>query len=223
MDSNLQTAAERMRRHYGPPTLPTAETAWQLALKIVFDAAPGSRAEQALGKSLEGSTLASACETARAPVATIAELLVKVPRGVQKAALVKALAAWWCRTFGDEPHPDWTGGVETYREELVRIRGLSPETADRLLLFVARLTAYPVDRASQRISVRHGWMEPQADYEEWQSFFLRGLEGSGMDPREFSLLAGRIGRDFCGPKPHCEECPLKPLLPERGPSEPEDV
>ena len=46
------------------------------------------------------------------------------------------------------------------------LNGVGPATADALLLFALRRPVYPLDRATYRILVRHGWLDPSADYDE---------------------------------------------------------
>ena len=48
------------------------------------------------------------------------------------------------------------------------------------------------------------------------------LEGRVTELQRASMLIARAGRDFCGPAPRCEQCPLRELLPPGGPYEPAD-
>jgi len=113
--------------------------------------------------------------------------------------------------------------TEPLREELVGLNGIGPSTADAILLFALRRRAYPVDRATYRVLVRHGWLDPSADYDEARAV----VEGQGPDdPTGLARLSSwmeRIGRDYCRVgAPKCEHCPLRPVLPEGGPREPGD-
>jgi endonuclease-3 related protein len=143
-------------------------------------------------------------------------VLGRVPRGRQKGPLLQAFAQWWKGRFGDELEPDWPADVEQLQQELRAIRGVSVEMADRLLLFVGRRPVFPVDRSAMRIACRHGWLDAAAEYEEWQSFFAQRNEDTDCDRRELSIWLAQIGRDFCGPQPRCEDCPLRSLLPPGG-------
>jgi endonuclease-3 related protein len=108
------------------------------------------------------------------------------------------------------------------REQLTALKGIGPATADAILLFALRRPAYPVDRATYRILIRHGWLDTSADYEETRSL----VEGQcGDDPALLARLSEwfeRIGREYCRPSvAKCERCPLRPVLGEGGPREPE--
>jgi endonuclease-3 related protein len=152
---------------------------------------------------------------------TMLELLKPIPRGPQKAGVVKALATWWQTEFGDESQPEWSAGLEHYRTALRGIRGLGPETVDRLLLFGAGLSVVPVDRATLRIAVRHGWIDLPVSDEAAQATMLSGLGPSLAELRDGVRRLQAIGVEFCGRVPDCERCPLKLLLPAGGPLSPD--
>ena len=138
--------------------------------------------------------------------------------------MLRGLAAWWEGHAADNGAPDFQGRpLEAWQAELRAIRGVSWELADRILLFFGALNVYPLDRGSMRIAARHGWMDLAAEYDEWQSFFVGGLRDAQTGPADMSFWNTRVGRDFCGARANCEGCPLKELLPERGPVPLEDV
>ena len=108
--------------------------------------------------------------------------------------------------------------TEAIREDWRALNGVGPATADALLLFGLGRPTIPVDRASYRILVRHGWLDSSSDYDEARST----LESIAPDDPEslvqLSLGFGKIGRDACKPSgPKCDRCPLRPFLPEGGP------
>jgi endonuclease III related protein len=112
--------------------------------------------------------------------------------------------------------------TESLREELAGLNGIGPATADALLILALNRPAYPIDRATYRILVRHGWLDPSAGYDEARAV----VEGPSPDDPEtlVRLSAGfeRIGREFCRVgAPKCDRCPLRPFLPEGGPLAPE--
>ena len=82
--------------------------------------------------------------------------------------------------------------------------GTSATLADRILLFVGDQFVFPLDRSAIRIVARHGWVDADASYDEWQSILLRGLEQSACPPAELSVWFSQLGRDFCGPRARCE-------------------
>lgn len=194
---------------------PEDESAWWRAVVELLwgDAVPGAE----VVRSLKLSPLANAGTCAAASATSLMAALEDVPRGPQKSSVLIRLAQWWVSEFGDEDTPEWRADLEHYRAALRSIRGIGPETADRLLLFAAGLAVFPVDRAILRITVRHGWLDWPIDDESAQSSLLSAF---GSDIHEMQRAARRLkalGAEFCGRVPQCDACPLKNALPEQGP------
>jgi endonuclease III related protein len=145
---------------------------------------------------------------------------VKIPE--KSLAPLRKLARWLVeRHHGSVDGLDDGLSTSQLREELLGLNGVGPATADALLLFAFQRPAYPVDRATYRILVRHGWLDPFADYDEARSV----VEGQAPDDsRTLTLLSGwleRLGRDHCRASvAKCDRCPLAPFLPEGGPIDP---
>jgi endonuclease III related protein len=114
------------------------------------------------------------------------------------------------------------------REELSAIKGIGPAGADALVLIGMKRPSYPVDRASFRVLVRHGWLESTATYDEARDLLVeRAVDAedeqqdhAAIALRELSYGMERLGRQFCrAAAPQCGGCPLEHLLPEGGPRE----
>jgi endonuclease III len=144
-------------------------------------------------------------------------------------ALLRRLARWFTAEFSDfadyEDESDNSShvGAEAarLRQGLAALNGIGPARADAILLSLG-LPAYPVDRGTFRVLVRHGWIDASASYEEASEVLSRQL---GQDPKEIEAVANGmtvVGRRFCkSSMPQCQACPLAPFLPERGPLEPD--
>ena len=109
------------------------------------------------------------------------------------------------------------------REELVAVNGIGPATADALLLFALGRPTYSVDRATYRVFVRHGWIDPTADYDEARDAVERLAPDDPATLAQLSAWFDRLGRDFCRASvAKCDKCPLKPFLPDGGPIDPRE-
>jgi endonuclease III related protein len=114
------------------------------------------------------------------------------------------------------------------REELASIKGIGPTAADAIVLFALKRPSYPVDRATYRVLVRHGWLDVTASYDEARDFVV-DCAMSALGEHEPPLVAALadlshgmevVGRRFCrAAAAHCSGCPLEHLLPEGGPRE----
>ncbi|HOW98307.1 MAG TPA: endonuclease III domain-containing protein [Kiritimatiellia bacterium] len=103
------------------------------------------------------------------------------------------------------------------RDELLRVNGVGPETADSILLYAAGRPAFVVDAYTRRFMTRHGWLAPKATYDETARALAGGLPRNVRLYNEFHALIVRLGKDCCRPRPLCGGCPLAPWLPRGGP------
>ena len=98
-----------------------------------------------------------------------------------------------------------------FREELLNIKGIGPETADSILLYAFERPVFVIDAYTARIMVRHGLIEAGCDYEQLQDLFQSNLSEDIEMFNEFHALLVRIGKEFCKPTARCSGCPLEKL------------
>lgn len=219
--SKLETANELLRSAYGSAPLFENENSWKTLLRVLLGGAAGASKSPAIESVLEQPQFTSAAALAETTTGMLVEVLQPIPRGPQKASVLRSVANWWMTNFGADCSPDWSSSLETYRDSLRAIRGLGPATVDELLLFAGKLAVFPLDRGTIRVAVRHGWLDLPLEDGEAQDFFVRGLGQVEIDPLQFSVLINRVATEHCGREPDCEDCPLKSALPEGGPRNPE--
>lgn len=101
--------------------------------------------------------------------------------------------------------------LSTLREELLKLKGIGPETADSICLYAFDKPVFVVDAYTARIFGRHGFLEPGCGYEQIQELFHCGLEPQAQLFNEFHALIVRLGKEHCKKKPQCSRCPLEDL------------
>ena len=112
--------------------------------------------------------------------------------------------------------------TESLRDDLLKIPGLGPASVDAVLLDGLNRPVYPVDRATYRILVRHGWLDTSNGYEEARDVVEALEPGDAVRLSELATWFSRIGEVYCKASvAKCERCPMKPFLPESGPIEPD--
>jgi endonuclease-3 related protein len=197
-----------------------------LVATLLDRALDATRTAHAL-EALRDSGLLDPQALAESDPAEAAEALRSAGLKVQDKALgpVRRVARWLVELHHGDA--DRLAGVESsvatsqLREELAAVNGVGPATADALLLFALGRPVYPLDRATYRVLLRHGWIDPTADYDEARDVVERLAPD---DPARLALLSSwfdRLGRDYCRASvAKCEKCPLKPFLPEGGPIDP---
>jgi len=133
------------------------------------------------------------------------------------------------------------GKTAVVRERLLAISGIGPETADSMLLYAGGHHSFVIDAYTKRIFERHGWgllkvksaklkrpkVEPGVTgVDEYHR--LKALCDSALNHKrgveqldywqDYHAQVVMVGKLYCRPRePLCEQCPLKPLLAERGP------
>jgi endonuclease-3 related protein len=96
------------------------------------------------------------------------------------------------------------------REKLLEVNGVGPETADSILLYALEKPIFVIDAYTKRVLSRHGIMDHDKSYAEFQELFHSRLESDAKMFNEYHALFVRTGKTFCKRKnPLCDECPLK--------------
>jgi endonuclease-3 related protein len=146
---------------------------------------------------------------------------VKLP--AKMAAVLIRLARWFSSRFPERGEVDLEAvHTSAIRDDLASLSGVGLATADAILLFGLGRAAYPVDRGTYRILVRHGWIDTTADYDEVSQLLVRLAGERPDDLVRLSRGLVQVARQHCRVgSPSCTRCPLRGVLPEQGPLEPE--
>lgn len=99
--------------------------------------------------------------------------------------------------------------TSTLRKRLLSVNGVGPETADSILLYALEKPVFVIDAYTKRILSRHGIMNLDGSYEEFQALFHSSLRRDIRLFNEYHALLVKAGKLYCKPRPRCEECPLK--------------
>jgi endonuclease-3 related protein len=93
-----------------------------------------------------------------------------------------------------------------------------------MLLYAGGHLSFVIDAYTKRIFSRHGWCAPTATYHELQDLCAARLnhkpDSEMLDYwQDFHAQLVAVGNGFCRARhPRCEECPLRPLLPNGKPA-----
>ncbi len=238
LDDAFEAVRTAMIRHYGPAADDFEGLApFDAMVAVVLDRALGGARWRAAIDGLGDDGLLAPERLADAEVPEIADALSEkgVAATARAIAPLKYLARWVAGQRGTgvllldvddtDKMPVPLGWL---REELAVIKGIGPATADAIVLFALKRPSYPVDRASFRVLVRHGWVDSTAPYDETRDLLVeRAMNGAHeVEDQAVATLGDlshgmeQIGRRFCrAAAPRCGGCPLEHLLPEGGPRE----
>jgi endonuclease-3 related protein len=101
--------------------------------------------------------------------------------------------------------------TDRLRTELLAVKGIGRETADSILLYAFGREIFVIDAYTARVAVRHGLIEPQADYEQLRELFQSNLPQDSQLFNEYHALLVNVGKNYCKPKAKCSGCPLEKL------------
>jgi endonuclease III related protein len=156
------------------------------------------------------------------PVEELEELLRPAGYFRVKAKRLRSLLKFFIDRYNGSLKAMFMTDLETLREELLAVNGIGPETADSILLYAGGLPTFVVDAYTLRIFARHGWIGYDADYHQIQDYIQSSLPQAAPMYNEYHALLVYTGKHFClKSKPKCADCPLREMLPEGGPLEPE--
>jgi endonuclease-3 related protein len=101
----------------------------------------------------------------------------------------------------------------TLREQLLRVHGIGPETADSILLYAGNHPVFVVDAYTRRILQRHGLATGKESYEEIRRLFEKSLPNDPQLFNEYHALIVHAGKNFCRTRsPLCSQCALRSFL-----------
>lgn len=125
-----------------------------------------------------------------------------------KTKRLKNLLAWLFDNYGGSLEVVENLSDYALREQLLEVKGVGRETADSIMLYAFNRAIFVVDTYTARVLIRHELIDECCDYEQ-----LRELLESSLVPdvklfNEFHALFVQVGKEFCRPKPKCENCPL---------------
>jgi endonuclease-3 related protein len=100
--------------------------------------------------------------------------------------------------------------LDESRENLLRVKGVGPETADAILLYAAKKPIFVIDTYTHRVFSRHGIVEEDTDYYSLQQEFMDSLPEDVPFFNEYHALIVAVAKEFCKKKkPRCSNCPLQ--------------
>jgi len=220
MSSVLQTAYDRLHAAFGPQHWWPADTPFEVMLGAVLTQNTSWKNVEKAIANLRDAGLLHPASLRRVPTEELAELIRPAGYFRLKARRLHNLIEFLFRQYDGCLESMFATALETLRELLLEINGIGPETADSILLYAGNMPTFVVDAYTARVLKRHGWIEPEADYHAIKDHFEGQLPQDTALFNEYHALLVRVGKEFCGPTPRCEACPLRPLLPEGGPLAP---
>lgn len=218
------TIARALALPGGRPAVPSGSSRFEALVAFLGSKTPGSNRGERLASALDETGFLDSATLATVDLDELTDALrdARVEAPTTTLRQIQRVAAWHEShrdALEDDARPI-EGLPEPWRDELAAINGIGRATADAIALRIFGAATYPVDRATYRIFVRHGWIDPTAEYDEVASRIVGACQEDPSALEALSRGLADIGRRFCKPAaPRCERCPLRPVLPPGGPIE----
>ena len=149
----------------------------------------------------------------QAPLGELERLIRPAGFYRQKAAALHNFARWIEEVHEGSLNSLFALGAARARVQLLKQKGIGPETADAILLYSGRLPVFVADAYTRRILSRHQLVPLGADYTAAQLFLHRHLPADEALFNEFHALLVDVAKRHCHRNvAHCEDCPLGKFL-----------
>jgi len=196
---------------FGPQRWWPGETPFEIMTgAILTQNTSWANVEKAI-RNLKSAGMLSAEAIHRIELAALAELIRPAGYYNIKAKRLKDFVDWFFDNYDGAPAGMERVNTDQLRAELLAVKGVGRETADSILLYALGRPVFVVDAYTARITVRHGLIEPDADYEQLRELFESNLPRDTQLYNEYHALLVRAGKEFCRPKARCPGCPLEKL------------
>jgi len=196
---------------YGPQYWWPGDTPFEIAVgAILTQNTNWSNVEKAIN-NLKNSKALSARALHNMPLEKIALLIRPAGYFNVKAKRLKTFVDFLVNSYGGSMKRMKKDDVMSLRKKLLGVHGIGHETADSILLYALDMPVFVIDAYTKRVLSRHGILHYNASYDEYQNLFHEELDEDIMVFNEFHALFVKVGKEYCRPKPRCEDCPLRPF------------
>jgi endonuclease-3 related protein len=208
-----------MHRHYGHHHWWPGETAFEMCVgAILTQNTSWKNVERAINNLKHVGVLASQ-KLFDLPERELAELLRPAGYFNVKARRLRSFLEVLIDQFGGDLARLFAGDALAVRKRLLSIKGIGPETADSMMLYAGQHRSFVIDAYTKRIFHRHGWCAADATYDDLQAICAQALNEKPATElldywQDYHAQLVNVGKDFCRKsRMNCDQCPLKPLLP----------
>lgn len=125
----------------------------------------------------------------------------------QKARYLKAVAQWFCANF--DAFGKRAFDLDSVRQDLLKVCGVGPETADSILLYAFHLPTFVIDTYTRRICGALGIADSKVSYGILRRRFMDALPADVVLFQEFHALLVQHAKLYYSGKKASADCPLR--------------
>lgn len=211
--NKVQIIYKILFKAFGPQHWWPGDTPFEVAVgAILTQNANWGNVEKAIN-NLKTAKALSAKKIEQLPVGSLAALIRPAGYFNVKAGRLKAFVHFLTGNYRGSMKKMKDERLHSLRQKLLSVHGIGPETADSILLYALEKPVFVIDAYTKRVLSRHMIMDHGMAYEEFQLLFHKSLRKDRRLFNEYHALLVAVGKEYCKPKPRCNECPLKNLRP----------
>ncbi len=208
LDAYLVEIFDLLHATYGPRHWWPAETPFEVCVgAILTQNTNWGNVEKAIG-NLKGSGILSPEALRDVPADQLADTIRPAGYFNVKSVRLKDFVGYLWERHGGSLERMFAGEWRQLREELLRVRGIGPETADSILLYAGDKPTFVVDAYTRRLFAALGVVDPETGYEEVRSLFMTNLPPDVRLFNEYHALIVEHGKHHCRKRPRCDGCGL---------------
>ena len=213
MKKILMKIYRKLYQAYGPRHWWPGETSFEVMVGAILTQNTSWRNVEKAIQRLKGKAVLNPEGVHRLRKSELARLIRSSGYYRVKADRLKSFIDFLFGQYGGDLKRMKKERLEELREELLRVKGIGPETADSILLYGLKKPIFVVDAYTRRVFSRHGVVSEKASYEEIQKLFMDHLPLDEALFNEYHALIVHIGKTLCKRIPRCDICPLKGIEP----------
>jgi len=209
MRNKLLLIYNKLYSHFGPQHWWPGETPFEVAVGAVLTQNTNwGNVEKAIDNlKREGKLNASAIH--KITTESLAALIKPAGYFNVKAKRLKHFVSFLMKDYGGSMSRMKGAKLPSIREDLLRVNGIGPETADSIILYALEKPVFVVDAYTKRVLSRHNIKDHDASYDSFQELFDSNLKRDFRLFNEYHALFVRVAKEHCRTKPLCEGCPLE--------------
>src|SRR5512139_2952250 len=209
MRNKLLLIYNKLYSHFGPQHWWPGETPFEVAVGAVLTQNTNwGNVEKAIDNlKREGKLNASAIH--KITTESLAALIKPAGYFNVKAKRLKHSVSFLMKDYGGSMSRMKDAKLPSIREDLLRVNGIGPETADSIILYALEKPVFVVDAYTKRVLSRHNIKDHDASYDTFQELFDLNLKRDFRLFNEYHALFVKVAKEHCRTKPICEGCPLE--------------
>ena len=209
---NLLKIYQKLYEAFGPQHWWPGETPFEIAIGAILTQNTNWGNVEKTINNLKKQNALSVKAIHEMPVKKLSELIRPAGYYNIKAKRLKSFIDFLMNDYHGSMKRMKNEDIHSLKKKLLSINGIGPETADSIILYALEKPVFVIDAYTKRVLSRHGIMNHEKSYDEFQELFYSALKKDMKLFNEYHALFVNLGKTFCKlNKPICDKCPLNDL------------